>query len=668
MATWNSASYEGRYLSLTISETVDVINNRSTLNWTLSSIGGSVNYYTVDETTVTINGSQVWHKARTDWDSKVFPAAKGSVSGSLQVAHNGDGSKSITVGFSTRVYVYGPQEYGGTMTLTKIDRAAPTVSCSVSNITANGFKISASSNVTADIWEYSTNSGSDYTRFSSTAGTSASTTLSSLSANTSYSVRVRARKKSNQVYGTSSTVSAKTLGGSVLTSAPTITADASTVTFSIGATVYDGAFYNRLQIRNGSTTVVTIDLGRLTAGTSNRSVTLTATQRTTLLNSMKSTKSFTATLALLTYSSSSYTGQIGSTSTKTCTVQTTAANSNPTFPSFSYADTRTDVSDVVGSNQILVQNCSNVNVTCTAGTAKNGASIASYSVSFGNLSKTSSSTSISLGIPTTAGTLTMTVTCTDTRGYSATLTKQVKVLAHEKPKVTRCTLRRKDEVEALIQLSFSGSFTALKPSGDANVNALKFVGFYYKKTTDKEYGSWNSILNQVTVNGTSFSFTSNELLELDANTSYDFHLLVRDKMDIYASTDLYFTIPVGTPIVSLRKRNSQYDFPRVGINNPTPKEALDVLGNVAMNGAYVLGFVKQMNGEGFNTLTKGGIYFYSSSPTSANAPASTSGFLEVLSDGSNVVQRFTALAAGCAVYVRSYTASSRAWTSWTAKS
>ena len=174
MATWTSGSYEGRYLQLTITETVNVAANTSTLNWTLTSAGGSANYYTVDATTVTINGTQVYYKARTDWDDRVFPAAKGSTSGSITVAHNTDGTKSITVGFSTRVYVYGPQEYGGSMTLTNIDRTAPTVSFSTSGITANGFTISASSSATADIWQYSTNNGSSWVQFSTTAGTSAS--------------------------------------------------------------------------------------------------------------------------------------------------------------------------------------------------------------------------------------------------------------------------------------------------------------------------------------------------------------------------------------------------------------------------------------------------------------------------------------------------------------
>lgn len=233
MATWTSASYEGRYLQLTITETVNTVANTSTLNWTLTSTGGSVNYYTVGPTTVTINGTQVYYKARTVWSTKEFPAAKGSTSGSITVAHDSNGTKSITIGFSTRVYYSGAQEYGGTMKLANIDRAAPTVTFSTGSVTAYGFKISASSSATADIWQYSTNNGSSWTQFSTTAGTSASVTLSSLSPNTSYTVKVRARKKSNQVYGTSGSSTIKTLGGAVVNSVSTVTADNSTVTISI---------------------------------------------------------------------------------------------------------------------------------------------------------------------------------------------------------------------------------------------------------------------------------------------------------------------------------------------------------------------------------------------------------------------------------------------------
>lgn len=95
MATWKSAAYDGRYLQLDISESVNVVGNSSTLSWTLTSTGGASTYYTIDTTTVTINGTTVYSKDRTYWDDRVFPAKKGSVSGTITVAHNSNGSKRL---------------------------------------------------------------------------------------------------------------------------------------------------------------------------------------------------------------------------------------------------------------------------------------------------------------------------------------------------------------------------------------------------------------------------------------------------------------------------------------------------------------------------------------------------------------------------------------------
>jgi hypothetical protein len=102
--TLTSHSYNGRYLQLTCTQTNNIANNTSTIKWTLSSVGGSVNYYTVGPTTVMINGTEVYYKASTSWSSQAFPAAKGSTSGTLTVNHNTDGAKSIAVSLSTAIY------------------------------------------------------------------------------------------------------------------------------------------------------------------------------------------------------------------------------------------------------------------------------------------------------------------------------------------------------------------------------------------------------------------------------------------------------------------------------------------------------------------------------------------------------------------------------------
>ena len=574
MATFTSDSYDGRYLQLSITESVNVIANTSTLTWTLTSAGGSAVYYTVDATTVTINGTTVYSKARTNWEDRVFPAAKGSVSGTITVSHNSDGKKSVAVGFSTRVYVFGPLEYGGTMTLTNIDRTAPTVSCNVSGITASGFKITANSSATADIWQYSLNGGSSWTQFSTTAGTSASIALSSLSANTSYSVKTRARKKSNQVYGTSGTVSAKTLGGAILNSCGTVTADAATVSLTLNATVYNASYTNYVTIKNGSTVYVSFAARTWPAGTADRTITLSQTERADLLDAMASLKSFTATIELVTKDGST---QVGNTSACTCTIQTTSANSAPAMTAFTYKDGRSVSVNVTGNDQLFVQNNSYLYVTPGTATAKNGASIVKYAATCNGV--TASNTSggqLNLGTISKSGTLDVVVTVTDSRGYTASNTQKITVIPYSNPKVSSITLRRTNDIEAEMQLIFKGSFSAVSVDG-VQKNALKYVRYRYKLTSESNYGSYTNILSAVTVNGTSFSYENLELCSLDANSSFDFHFQIYDGFSSYTVLNLYFTIPQGTPLVALRKK-------KVGINTPNPEAALHVVGSARIEG------------------------------------------------------------------------------------
>lgn len=665
MATWKSASYEGRYLQLTITETVNTVANTSTLNWTLTSAGGSVKYYSVAATTVTINGTQVYYKGHTSWSTQAFPAAAGSTSGSITVPHNSDGTKSITVGFSTRVYYSSPVEYGGSMTLTKIDRSAPTVSFSTSSVTAYGFKISANSSATADIWQYSTNGGSSWTQFSTTAGTSASVTLSNLSPNTTYSVRVRARKKSNQVYGTSGTTSVKTLGGAVVNSVSTVTADNSTVTISINVTVYSASYKYTLAIKNGSTTYLTISGLSWSAGTSTRSVTLTSSQRTTLLGKMASLKSFTGTFAVTTYNGST---QVGSTSSKTAKVQTTSANSAPTLGTFTYADTNSTTVNITGSNQYLVQGYSTLTVTPSSATAKNGASISRYTAACNGVSVSNTNgAALSVGKVSVSGNVSVTLTVTDSRGYTASRSVTMTVIPYSKPRLSSITLRRTNEIEAEMQLIFSGSISAISVGG-VQKNSVQYVRYRYKKTSASTYGSYVSILGSTTRSGTSFSFTNRELCNLDANSSYDFHLQIQDRLYSSSSLDLYYVVPQGTPLVALRKK-------KVGINNPNPQAALDVVGDirvdgeVLMNGYNMMGLVQASipDDTNLNTLTTPGIYFRRSSPKSGlNYPTLNIGMLEVFSCTPNlVIQRYTRRDSPYTIHMRSKVNST--WYSWVEK-
>ena len=127
MATYtlnSKNSYEGRKLRLYCTSSINIANNSSTITWTLYSEGGSSNYYSTGPTTVTINGVQVYYKDRVAYSSKTFPASKGSVTGTLTVAHNSDGKKAITVSLSTAIYTSTVTTNSGTWTLDNIPRQA----------------------------------------------------------------------------------------------------------------------------------------------------------------------------------------------------------------------------------------------------------------------------------------------------------------------------------------------------------------------------------------------------------------------------------------------------------------------------------------------------------------------------------------------------------------
>lgn len=55
---------------------------------------------------------------------------------------------------------------------------------------------------------------------------------------------------------------------------------------------------------------------------------------------------------------------------------------------------------------------------------------------------------------------------------------------------------------------------------------------------------------------------------LDANSSYDFQIYIRDQLNTLSGVNLYFTVPQGTPLVALRKK-------KICINTPTPDAALN---------------------------------------------------------------------------------------------
>lgn len=258
-------------------------------------------------------------------------------------------------------------------------------------------------------------------------------------------------------------------------------------------------------------------------------------------------------------------------------MSTTAANSGPTLSGFTFADSYATTTAITGNDQLFIQGYSKLTVTPGTATAKNNATITNYTATCNGVSVSNTTgDALTVGVVSKSGTVAVVLTVTDSRGYTASVSKNITVLAYAKPKVSSLTLRRTNDIEAEMQLVFNGSISAITVDS-VQKNSLLYVRYRYKATSATSYSSYVSILSAVTQSGTSFSYSNLELRSLASDQSWDVHIQIRDQLNSLSSLDLYYVIPQGTPLVALRKK-------MVGINTPTPAAALDVVGDAKVSG------------------------------------------------------------------------------------
>lgn len=445
---------------------------------------------------------------------------------------------------------------------------------------------------------------------------------------------------------------------SILNSVETVSIDTDTVSISLNATVYNSSYKHQLTIYIRGVPIASVDNISWSTGTAQRTVTLSNDTKEAIQKYMFEDKSVTATFVLATCKGSTLIG----TSSKTATIRTKAANSAPLFSDFTCTDSNSTTSAVTGGNPYYIQGYSTLKITPGTATSRNWSQITKYTAVCNGVTVSNTDGGVlNLGKISKSGNITVKVTVTDSRGYTKSVFKTINVIPYDRPNVYSITLRRTNEIESEMQLVFSGSISAITIDG-TDKNSLKSVRYRYKKTNASSYGNFIDLLSSVAVSGTSFSFSNLELCDFDVNSSYNFHLEIRDVFDSMTVTDLYFIVPQGTPLIALRKK-------MVGINNPNPKAALDVTGEIYMNGFSVMGVQQAFIGDevSLNELTAPGIYFRRSVPQeNLNYPALAFGMLEVFSCSVNlVIQRYTTRDSPFDTYIRSRVNSS--WSAWVKK-
>ena len=317
-------------------------------------------------------------------------------------------------------------------------------------------------------------------------------------------------------------------------------------TFNIGDTITvntnraSSSFTHTISITYGSTTT------QIATGVGASVQYNTANIANAMYAVIPNATSFTGTITCVTYSGSTNVG------TKTCSYTAKAVESvaKPTFSNFTYADTNSTITGITGNNQILVQGKSTLRVTIASAnkaTANKSATMNSYLSTISGLSASAnySTSDVNMAFSSsafTAGSQTLSVKATDSRGYSTTMSKAVTVLAYANP-VINATATRLNNFENTTTLVVQGSYSPLTVDSTAK-NTVTSVQYRYKSSSTSTWGSW------VTMSGLSPTAagvytTTNATLNLDNNTSYNIEVKTTDRI---GSTTVSLTVPVGIPI------------------------------------------------------------------------------------------------------------------------
>ena len=503
----------------------------------------SINNSTKVDTTGTINVSS--------------PNAYISIaSGTIEVQHNNDGTKTIPFSAQIQASSYGVSAtLNGNFTLNKIPRYANLTSLSIQSRTVNSVTIRCTTDKSAQIF-CSVDGGSTWlngggaflnnitsgqftVKFSNKASTQR------LNPNTNYNFTVLCRAMDSGL-DTTKKISATTLDIAKLTSTPNINiGNSHTITW----TNPSGASTSLKLCKTDNSTV--INYGTVT-GTSK---TVTPTASTIYALTPNSNSITLRYIITTTYDGQSYTNY------KDC--RFTVTNSNPTFSNFEYADINSKTLSLTGNAKTIVKGYSTVRATISTANkavAKNSATMKRYRLSIGNkvAEKAYSSTAnVTLDI-SNASSNTFTVYAIDSRENSTS--KQIlasKYLSYESIKITSIVVNRINNVGSETNLTFSGY---IWNSNFGNVmNDIVSCSYKYKKTTSSTWITGTTQLTP-TKSGNSFSYTGKIIGDLgaegfDIDESYNIQVLISDKLSNNNSNPATYILGPGSPAMAIYKNN-----------------------------------------------------------------------------------------------------------------
>lgn len=241
----------------------------------------------------------------------------------------------------------------------------------------------------------------------------------------------------------------------------------------------------------------------------------------------------------------------------------------PEIGAVSYEDANAATVAVTGDKSRIIQNHSVLTVTVPTATAKKGATIASYAIAFGGVSKTvTAAGAVSLGVVDVSYSQALTVTATDSRGFTASKSVQVAVDDYSAPTAV-IDLHRLNNFEPTTYVTASARYSYLNGKNAVTITAK------FKKVSESSYGAPIELAASI-----------QSTVTCDRDSAYDFVVTVADRLE---STDYNLALGKGIPAFFIDTKKSS-----VGVNCLPTQENAFQLSDAAWltaQGAYPVGAI-----------------------------------------------------------------------------
>lgn len=512
-------------------------NNEHYISYSVVAHNTAGKYRTVYIKELTINGNKVYNapSGTSYYNNNTITSGTITISSS-----NSAGDGSITMSF--RAGVGTSQSYNmsgsGTWDLDRIPRYA-TVTQTFVNKTETQITMNWKTDSTVDgVW-YSINGGSSWVGGLSTGtGTSGNYTITGLTANTTYNIQTRVKRKDSQLYSNTSSTSIQTYNYPYCTSTPN---------FTIGDTL-TLPIYNpmarsvKVYIISNSQT----NGGDLIAGTSISGYNNSSWQNwwyARIPNSRSST-----------YQVKVVYGSIEKTTSSSGTYTINTDNCLPTIGTTACIDNNASSVAITGDDTNIVQYMSNLHFNFNNLSAKNSATLTSLKVSIGGVavSGTISNTSgsVDYGHISQSGTVEATVEITDSRNLRAMSVVNVNVTEYIIPNAI-ISLSRKSNFYEESYIKVNADYSQIGSNAITIRYCMKQSG-----QADSQYSAWTSLSDNVQAT-----------FNADNNVSWDIWVQIYDTFVQTIGSpsggnaiNYYRTLPRGIPLTFYDEYNNSVGF------------------------------------------------------------------------------------------------------------